>query len=182
MSTPFLGEIKMFAGNFEIRGYAFCDGRVLPIAQNTALFAILGTTFGGNGTTNFGLPDLRGRFPMHWGNGPGLSLRSLGERAGEQATTLNTTQLPAHTHAFSANATPPCSSLAGNSDTPVGKVPAASATVENYAAAPGNATMAPISVSGTTGPSGGGALVPIMPPYLCVSFIIALQGIFPSRN
>jgi len=181
-STPFIGEIKMFAGNFAIRNWAFCNGQLLSIAQNTALFSILGTTFGGNGQTNFGLPDLQGRFPMHWGNGPGLFPRSLGETGGTQATTLNTTQLPVHTHAFSANATPPCSSLAGNSDTPVGKVPAASATVENYAAAPGNATMAPITISGTTGPAGGGASVPTMPPFLCVSFIIALQGIFPSRN
>ena len=181
MSNPFIGEIRMFGFNFAPRFWATCDGQILPIAQNTALFALLGTTYGGNGTTTFALPDLRGRFPMHFGNGPGLTQRQIGERSGFESSTLTTANLPAHTHPFTAAVAPPCSSQAGNADTPVGKVPAASATAENYGNAPGNGSMASFNISGTTGASGSGAAFPIIPPYLVINFCIALSGIFPSR-
>ena len=174
MASPFIGEIKIFAGNFAIRGFALCNGQLLSIAQNTALFSILGTTYGGNGQTTFGLPNLQGRFPMHWGNGAGLSPRVIGETGGTESVTLTAAQMPAHTHPF----TPPCSNGPGGFDSPVGRVPAISANAENFAAAPGNAAMA----AGTTGSAGSSQPVPNMPPFLCVTFIIALQGIFPSRN
>jgi microcystin-dependent protein len=181
MSLPYIAEIKMFAGNFAPRGFTFCNGQLLSIAQNTALFSLVGTTYGGNGTTNFALPNLQGRFPMHWGNGAGLSLRVLGEIAGQENVTLEATQVPAHTHPFSASVTPPCSSLAGNSDSPVNSVPAANPAAENYAGA-SNGAMLPFNVSGNTGSAGGSQPHNNMPPYLCVSFIIALEGIYPSRN
>src|SRR3978361_2054148 len=103
MSAPFIGEIKMFAGNFAPRNYAFCSGQLLSIAQNTALFSILGTTYGGNGQTTFGLPDMRSRSPLHWGQGPGLSSVSLGEVSGTESVTLTSGQLPVHTHALLAS-------------------------------------------------------------------------------
>ena len=98
MASPFVAEIRMFGGNFAPRGNAFCDGQLLPIAQNTALFSLLGTTYGGNGQTTFGLPNLQSRAPMHFGQGPGLSPRDLGEQAGVETVTLQTTQIPAHNH------------------------------------------------------------------------------------
>src|ERR1043165_3057908 len=103
MAEPFIGQIIMFGGNFQIRGYALCNGQILSIAQNTALFSILGTTYGGNGQTTFALPDLRGRVPMHPGQGPGLSSRTLGEQSGSETVTLLTTQIPGHTHTLNAN-------------------------------------------------------------------------------
>ncbi len=182
MSQPFIGEIKMFAGNFAPRGYAFCNGQLLSIAQNTALFSILGTTYGGNGQTTFGLPNLQGRFPMHWGSGPGLTPRQLGETGGIERVTLLTSQLPAHVHGINLSINPPCSNLAGNSDVPTGNVPAASGQAENFRTPPGNAAMAPIPIAGNTGAAGNNTPVEIINPFQCVSFIIALQGIFPSRN
>jgi microcystin-dependent protein len=180
MSTPYIAEIKMFAGNFAPRGFAFCNGQLLSIAQNSALFALVGTTYGGNGQTTFALPNLQGRFPMHWGNGAGLTPRSLGEMAGTANTTLTVANLPQHGHSFAASVAPPCSSVA-SSDTPVGSVPAANPAAENFAST-SNGAMLPFNVSGNTGLAGSGQAVSNMPPYLCVSFIIALQGIFPSRN
>src|SRR3954453_18765030 len=103
MSEPFIGEIKLFAGNFAPRGYALCNGQLLAISQNPALFSILGTTYGGNGQTTFGLPDLRGRVPMHAGQGPGLTPRSLGEQSGTETVTLLSTQMPAHSHSLTAD-------------------------------------------------------------------------------
>lgn len=182
MSTPIIAEIKMFGGNFAPRFYAFCNGQLLSIAQNTALFSILGTTYGGNGTTNFALPNLQGRVPMHWGNGPGLTPRQLGETAGNETTTLQATNMPQHTHPFSTTAAQGCSNAQGGFDTPGSHVPAISAGAEDYAAGPGTATMAPFTVAGTTGIAGNSAPFNNMQPYQCVSFIIALQGIFPSRN
>jgi microcystin-dependent protein len=181
MSTPYLGEIKMFAGNFAPRGFAFCNGQQLPISQNTALFAILGTTYGGNGQTTFGLPNLQGRFPMHWGNGPGLTPRTIGETVGAEQVTLLSTQMPPHIHAFSATAAPLCSGANGNTDTPVGGGPAINPSAENYSSNP-TESMKPFNVSGNTSPTGGGQPFSIIPPFQCVSFIIALEGIFPSRS
>ncbi|TVT78703.1 MAG: phage tail protein [Denitromonas halophila] len=174
MSDPFIAEITMFGGNFAPRGWAFCDGQLLPIAQNTALFSILGTTYGGDGRTTFGLPDLRGRLPMHPGNGPGLSSRRLGEKGGVENVTLNANQIPAHNHA--ANAVAP----AGNSNDAAGNFWAddAGAASATYSSGPATTTMN----AGAIGNAGGGQSHTNVQPFVCVSFIIALQGVFPSRN
>lgn len=180
---PFIAEIMIFAGNFAPKGWATCDGQILSIAQNTALFSLLGTTYGGDGRVTFGLPDLRGRVPMHAGNGPGLTPRTLGEKSGSETITLLTQNLPPHQHTIAATGSMPCHSGAGSSDNPVGAVPAGSATDENYALpAAANGVMAPVSFAGNSGLTGSGVPVPLLQPYLVLNFCIALQGIFPSRN
>ncbi|MDH5676276.1 MAG: tail fiber protein [Myxococcales bacterium] len=166
---PFIGQIMLFAGNFAPRGWALCDGQLLPIAQNSALFSILGTTYGGDGKTTFALPDLRGRIPMHAGQGPGLSPRRLGERAGAETTTLTTNNLPAHNHALLASSSAPDDdSAAGN----------ALAQSEIYVGGAATNSMGQSSI----GPTGEGQPVQNVQPFLCVNAIIALEGIFPSRS
>jgi microcystin-dependent protein len=176
MATPFIGEIRMFAGNFAPRGNAFCNGQILSIAQNTALFSILGTTYGGNGTTTFGLPNLQSRAPLHMGQGPGLTSRLEGEQGGEETVTLLTTQIPAHTHQASGLA------AAGGQTSPAGATWATTGTARNpvplYAPAPSNTTMNPAALALT----GGGQPHENMPPFLTINFIIGTQGIFPPRN
>jgi microcystin-dependent protein len=177
MSEPFIGQIMMFAGNFAPKGWAFCDGSILSIAQNTALFSILGTTYGGNGQTTFALPDLRGRVPIQPGQGPGLSPHTLGEMSGVENVTLLITNMPAHNHTLAA------SGAQGDSPTPEGAVPAITVDpnsqqpLNSYSASP-NTTMAPTSV----GLSGGSQPHTNMQPYTCINFIIALEGIYPSRS
>jgi microcystin-dependent protein len=174
MASPFLGEIKMFGGNFAPRGYAFCNGQILSIAQNTALFSLLGTTYGGNGQTTFALPNLQGRAPMHWGQGPGLIPRNLGEIGGTETVTLTQTEMPQHTHALNANG------AAGTDGVPAGNVVLAASTARDklYSV---NGVTASLSVQ-SIGTAGSSLPHNNMQPYLAVSFIIALQGIFPSRN
>ncbi len=174
MASPFLAEIKMFGGNFAPRGYALCNGQLLPIAQNTALFSLLGTTYGGNGQTTFALPDLQGRVPIHPGQGPGLSSYSLGQVGGVEAVTLLTTQIPAHNHPLAANAGP-----GTNAAPATNEVLATSTTRDNiYSTAAPNTTLSPQAI----GAAGGSQPHTNIQPYLCVHFIIALQGIYPSRN
>jgi microcystin-dependent protein len=191
MAEPFLGMIILVGFNFAPRGWAFCNGQLLPIAQNTALFSLLGTIYGGDGKTTFALPDLRSRVPVHFGQGPGLSLYDQGQSGGAETVTLTINQLPAHTHAIALNnlaATANVRNAAGNTQTPVLGVPAieAAGVTATYSNAPPNATMAPgaISVSGaaTAGTTGAGQPVPIVQPYLTLNYCIALEGIFPSRN
>ena len=134
MSEPFIGEIRMFGGNFAPKEWSFCDGQIIPIEQNTALFAVIGTTYGGDGVTNFGLPDLRGRAPMHPGNGPGLTPRLLGEKSGLEQTALQETDV-----------------------------------------APGERDAIQVNTGASTS-------LPNMQPYLCIRFIIALDGVFPQRH
>ena len=169
MSEPFLGQIQAFGFNFAPRGWAFCSGQILSIAQNTALFSLLGTTYGGNGQTTFALPDLRGRTPLHMGQGPGLSSYDLGQVAGTESVTLLSTQMPAHNHTHVASSGPPADNLPG------GNFVAAAAI---YAASPGDSVMAPSSI----GIAGGNQPHPNMQPYLVLNWCIALEGIFPSRN
>jgi microcystin-dependent protein len=188
---PYLGEITMFAGNFAPKNWAFCNGQILSIAQNTALFSLLGTTYGGNGQTTFALPDLRGRTPLQWGQGPGLSPYDLGEASGTENVTLTINEMPAHNHAISgggqASITLPCSTSAGDNDSPVGRIPAVTpAGEEQYAdASAANAQMAGNTVNipaPTLAPNGGSQPHNNLSPYLAVTYIIALQGVFPSRN
>jgi microcystin-dependent protein len=176
MTDPFLGEVRLFCGNFAPRGWAYCDGQLMPISQNTALFSLLGTTYGGDGRVTFALPDLRGSVPLQQGQGPGLSQRFLGEQGGEQTVTLGQSEMPAHTHSVQAVAG------AGSSNSPAGGLfaQAHSGRVPDRIYATGVApdvSMSPQAI----GVSGGSQPHNNMPPYLCVSFIIALQGIFPPR-
>ncbi len=171
MSTPFLAEIRMMGFNFPPRGWATCDGQILPISQNTALFSLLGVNYGGNGTTNFGLPNLQGKAPIHPGQGPGLSLYSLGETSGSSNITLLQSEIPNHNHSFGAI------NAIGDSNNPGGAVPARVIGETPYASAAPNTAL-----STTIVPSGGSVPHNNMMPYLVVNFCIALQGIFPARN
>lgn len=169
MSEPFLGEIRMFAGNFPPRGWAKCDGQLMAISQNDALFALLGTTYGGDGTTTFALPDLRSRIPLHQGTGPGLSNYVLGQAAGTETVTLTSTQIPQHTHLMNAaNATTnsPANAAFGSNGLAIYKVP------------PAGATMAANIIQN----AGGNQPHENEMPFLVLTFIIALEGIFPSQN
>ena len=166
MSEPYIGEIKMFGGNFAILGYAFCDGTLLPIDQNDALFNLIGTTYGGDGQTTFGLPDLRGRIPVHQGNG-----FQLGQLSGTETVTLPTAQIPSHNHAVAAN------SNTGSSGNPQGNIVAGS-TLTPY-----DTTAAANQMGGSgIGQTGGSQPHDNIMPYQCVNYIIALEGIFPPRN
>lgn len=172
MADPFLGEIRMAGFSFAPRGFALCNGQLLPINQNQALFAILGTTFGGNGQTNFALPNLQGRVPVHVG--PGFT---EGQFAGEVSHTLTTNELPAHTHQL-IGATAPPGAQRGPSGNFYGAAQKSGSDFSLYAAGAPAATMN----AGVVGNTGGGQAHSNLQPYLTVSFYIALQGIFPSRN
>jgi microcystin-dependent protein len=175
--TPILGCIFMFAGNFAPRGYAFCAGQLLPISQNTALFSLLGTTYGGNGQTTFALPDLRGRSPIGSGQGPGLSNISLGEQAGTENVTLLSTNMPIHNHALQAsNASATGGTPSGNSLGDTGGTQGGGSNT--YVTAAPNVQLNPQSI----GAAGGSQPFASRNPYLGINYIIATQGIFPSRN
>jgi microcystin-dependent protein len=165
MSIPFLAEIRIFSFNFAPKGWARCDGQLLPINQNQAMFSLLGTTYGGNGITTFALPDLRGRRPLHPGQGI-----TEGQSAGEEAVTLTEAEIGAHTHPANAQ------SAAGTSPTPQGDVWAGSQS--NQYGSPAAVTMDPATIA----PSGGSSPHDNLSPYLTLTYCIALQGVFPSRN
>ncbi|GGE93947.1 phage tail protein [Hymenobacter cavernae] len=175
---PFIGEIRLFSLSFAPHGWAFCQGQTLLIAQNTALFSLLGTTYGGNGTSTFQLPDLRGRAVVGVGQGAGLSQYAPGEVAGAEAVTLDATQLPAHTHGVTA--TMPVSTSAGSTFNPASGY-YASAGVEQYGAAANTATMASNLLSGTTVTAGGDQPHENRMPFLVLNYAIALGGVFPQR-
>ena len=173
MAEPFIGQIIQAGFNFAPRGYATCDGQLLSIAQNTALFSLLGTTFGGDGRVTFGLPDLRGRVPVHQGQGPGLTNRTMGEQSGSETVTLISAEMPMHNHLLNAFAT------AGDKAPPTGNVLAAGDTnVTIYTNVPPNTQLNPQSI----GLAGGNQPHNNMQPYLVINFCIAMEGIFPSRN
>jgi microcystin-dependent protein len=169
VSEPFIGEIRIFGFNFAPRGWALCNGQILSIAQNTALFSLLGTTYGGNGQTTFALPNLQSRVPVHFGQGPGLSPYVLGQQGGTETVTLNTNQMPNHSHLVAASSVSPNASRPGN---------AFLAANGAYQTAPDGTTMNPAMIQG----SGGSQPHDNIQPYLTLNFCIALEGIFPSRN
>ena len=171
MSESFVGEIRMFAGNFAPQGWAFCNGQLMAISQNDALFSLIGTIYGGDGRTTFGLPDFRGRVPVHTGQGPGLANYPMGMKSGVETVTLITPQLPQHTHTALA-------SNNGVSDNPSNNYWANTTTGKAYTAPPPAVQMNP----GTIGQTGGTMPHSNMIPYLVVSYIICLYGIYPSRN
>lgn len=170
---PYIGQILMFGGNFAPRGWAFCDGQLLAISQNTALFSLLGTIYGGDGRTTFALPDLRGRTPIHEGTGPGLSPKSLGSRAGMEENMLSVNQLPPHSHPINLDI-----KEEGNTDDPNQHFIAGNSINSFGNAADTGKTLA----TSNTGNIGSNTPVNNMQPYLAVSYIIALQGNFPSRS
>lgn len=171
MSEPFIAEIRLFAGNFAPRGWSLCDGQLLPISSYSAVFSLLGTTFGGDGRTTFGLPDLRGRTAVHPGNGPGLQTVTWGQRAGSNTNTLIVNNLPSHNHALMNTAI----DEDGNLSEAGGNVLAEGAN--RYHAGPGNST-----IGGTTANVGNNQPVNNMQPYLGIYHIISLIGVYPSRN
>lgn len=171
---PFLGEIRMFAGNFAPRGYAFCDGQLLAVSQNDALFSLLGTIYGGDGRTTFALPDLRGRVPLHKGQGPGLMNRPIGQKSGQERVLLGSNNLPNHTHVMAGKAT-------ANTKDPSGAdlgLPASPAFASEGQTFEMNRRA--------IGPAGSGTGSPTyhsnVQPFLCIYYIIALVGVYPSRN
>ncbi|MEM6348315.1 MAG: tail fiber protein [Bacteroidota bacterium] len=177
---PLIGQIVMFAGNFAPRGWALCDGQLLAISENSALFSILGTTYGGDGRTTFGLPDLRGRVPMHAGNGPGRTPRSLGSTGGSETNTLTVNQLPAHNHSAKAKVQTQASTDTGNQHSPEGNYPA---TNEKglFTDAP-NTSMGEAKAEVAIGNTGANQAINNVQPFQCVNYIIALQGVYPSRS
>ncbi len=173
MSEPFVGEIRMFAGNFAPRGWAFCDGQLLAVSQNDALFSLFGTIYGGDGRTTFGLPDMRGRLPVHAGQGPGLSPRRLGSKSGEEKVTLTVNHLPSHTHPLRG------STDNGLDSNPQGNHLAASTALQPYS----ETEVQDVDMAGTAVTHTGGSQSHTnLMPFLCVSFIVALFGIYPSRH
>jgi microcystin-dependent protein len=174
MSDPFIAEIRILPFNFAPRGWAFCNGQLIPLAQNTALFSLLGTTYGGNGRSTFGLPDLQGRAPMQPGQGPGLALHDLGESAGNSSVTLLTTEMPTHTHALRAAAGSAASHLPGPT-----RALASGVTQQAYQTnTTGLQALAPEALAA----AGGNTPHNNMMPYLVLNFCIALQGVYPPRG
>jgi microcystin-dependent protein len=173
MSEAFIGEIRMFAGNFAPRGWATCDGQLVAVNQNDALFSLLGTIYGGDGRTTFGLPDMRGRVPVHYGQGPGLTNRPIGQKAGAETETLNANEVAAHRHSLSG------STVQAADTSPAGNVTATAASTNLYGDSVSVAMAADaIAPSGSASPASHSNLMPTQ----CVTFIIALVGIFPSRT
>jgi microcystin-dependent protein len=178
MAEPFIGQITLFAGNFAPRGWAFCQGQILAIAQNTALFSILGTTYGGNGQTTFALPDLRSRVPVGQGQGPGLSNYILGQQAGNETVTLTAQNMPIHSHSLAA------STDGADAPSPAGNVNAVTNdpntlnSMNTYKTGFSNTIMNPAAI----GQSGGNQPHTNISPYTCLNYIIALEGLYPSRN
>jgi len=173
VGQPFVGEIRMFGGNFAPAGWMFCQGQTLPISENDVLFTLIGTTYGGDGQETFQLPDLQGRAPMHAGQGPGLSQNyQLGEKAGVESVTLSVQQIPSHNHPLLG------STGNGAQANPSNNVLASSTLVKYFAQETADAQMAANSI----GPVGGSQPHDNMQPYLCISFIISLFGVFPTQN
>ena len=183
MSTePFIGEIKIFGFQFETVGYSLCAGQLISIANYTALFSLIGTTYGGNGATTFALPDLRGRVPIGQGQGLGLPDYQIGEQAGATQVTLTNNNIPAHIHpATGITVNIPVSVNVGDTDSPSGAY-LAKGNSDVYSSVKTNDNYGALSVAGQTGITGSGFPIDITNPYLVINYSIALEGIFPSRN
>jgi microcystin-dependent protein len=176
MSSPYIGEIRMFGGNFAPAGWAFCDGSLVAISQNDALFNLIGTTYGGDGQATFALPDLRGRLPLHQGQGTGLSNYTLGETGGVEQVTLTVNQIPVHNHALNAAST-------GQVLSPLNALPAVATSTQTGVEVYGPVAANPTTFNNQTIAADGGSQPHSnFQPYLCVDFIISLFGIFPSQN
>jgi microcystin-dependent protein len=175
MADPFVAEIRIFPFNFAPKGWAWCDGQLLPLSQNTALFSLLGTTYGGNGKSNFALPDLQGRAPMHPGQGPGLSLHDLGETGGSDTVNLIESEIPAHSHALRGSVE---DGSQGSLTTGITLATSVGGTLYQSNTSTGLKGMAPQSLA----PAGGDAPHNNMQPYLACYFCIAMQGVFPPRS
>src|SRR5688500_18286783 len=172
MADPFVAEIRIFPFNFAPKGWAWCDGQLLPLSQNTALFSLLGTTYGGDGESNFALPDLEGRAPMHPGQGAGLSLHDLGETGGSETVTLQESEIPAHSHAYMVSTQQALENL------PTGQLVASGDGIASFATAVNPTAMSDQSLA----PAGGDQPHNNLQPYLTFYFNIALQGVFPPRT
>lgn len=172
MSSPFVAEVRIFPFNFPPTGWAFCDGQLLLISQNTALFSLLGTTYGGDGKSTFALPNMQGNAPMQQGQGAGLSLHDLGETAGSETVTLLESEIPSHSHGFQA------SNADASDDSPAGKALAVTDRLNIYTAVSPSSTMSDNSLTS----AGGDLPHNNMQPYLTLNFCIAMQGIFPPRG
>ena len=191
-NEPYLGSVHVFGFQFQPRGYFYCNGQLLSISQNAALFSLLGTTYGGNGVQTFGLPDLRGRMPIHQGQGPGLQNYVIGQISGTETTTLTQQQLPTHTHTFTNTSTLNAIQAKGTQ-----QIPAAGYQLARAVNVPGNETpriyvpagtagdlvpLGGLNVAGTNGLAGGSQPFSNMQPYLTMNYCIAVQGLFPSRS
>lgn len=170
--SPYVGEIRMFAGNFAPNGWMFCEGQTLPIAENEVLFQLIGTTYGGDGEETFNLPNLASRVPIHMGTGPSGISYQIGEMAGTESETLTTQQIPTHNHAFLA------ASAIGGLPTPEGNVLAKLTNIDMYSGDTTDTAMAPNSI----GPAGGSQPHENVQPFLCINFIISLFGVFPTQT
>jgi microcystin-dependent protein len=177
----YIGTVTMFAGNFAPKTWAFCQGQIINIASNTALFSILGTTYGGNGTTTFGLPDLRGRSVVSTGQGPGLSMYALGQVTGSPTQTLNSMNMAVHVHPVAITAAPKSATTA-DAQVPTTATYAPDAGGNPYYTYDNSAQMAPYNLSLTMTPSGGNQPFSIQHPFLGMNYVICLQGIYPARN
>jgi microcystin-dependent protein len=173
VSSPFIGEIRMFAGNFAPAGWMFCDGQLLPISENDALFTLIGTTYGGDGEETFALPNLQSRVPIHMGNNAGTTFQ-IGEMAGVEAVTLTSQQIPTHTHPFMATINP------ASSNSPTNTLPALTeaATIRPYGTDNPAVNLAPTAIS----PAGGSQPHENVQPFQCINYIISLFGVFPTQN
>jgi len=181
--NPYLAQIIMFAGNFAPRGWAFCSGQLLPINQYSALFSLLGTTYGGDGRTTFALPDLRGRLPKHEGSGPGLSPVQLGEKGGRELVALTVGNMPAHSHdGSSLSMSLACNEDDGDNDEPSGRNIGIASSGTPYNSSANDATFGGGSVSGNTGLQGGNQAFDVQNPFLGVNYIICMQGLYPPRS
>jgi len=181
MDPVLLAELRLFASNFAPAGWALCNGQLLPISQNTALFSLLGTTYGGDGRSTFALPDLQGRVGVGMGQGSGLSQYVQGDQGGSETVTLLTSNLPAHTHTISGTITPKVTATAGNTDTPYNTYPAALTGTNMYNSAK-DATTIPMQNNLMLAATGSGNPVNLMQPVLGLTWIIATQGVFPQRS
>lgn len=177
-----LAFVTLFAGNFAPKNWAYCAGQLLPISQNTALFSLIGTYYGGNGTTTFALPDLRGRAVVGVGQAPGTSQYDIGQVGGTENTTITTSEMPAHAHPLQINIAPPSSSSTGTTNSPAGAVYALDAGSASAYGSVHNAVMKPYPVTLVTGNAGGGQVFNNRSPYLTLNYIICMMGIYPARN